>query len=154
MTIRLIVFLCLNFAALALGGMYTGKGVVSDWYLQLHKAPWTPPGWLFGFAWTSIMVCFSIYMAMLWPQIANKTPLLLLYAVQLLLNVLWNPFFFKYHALGTGLLIIMALNLLVVYMLWRYWPTLGYKSLLISPYAIWLLIATSLNAYAYLVNRG
>ena len=54
---RLFVFLLINFGALALGGLFTSDGVISDWYEQLNKAPWTPPGWVFGAAWTTIMVC-------------------------------------------------------------------------------------------------
>ncbi|QLH45180.1 MAG: tryptophan-rich sensory protein [Bacteroidota bacterium] len=29
----------------------------------LATSPWTPPGWVFGFAWTLIMVCYSFF----WP---------------------------------------------------------------------------------------
>jgi tryptophan-rich sensory protein len=50
---RLIIFLALNFAALAIGGLFTSKGVSSDWYAGIAKAPWTPPGWAFGAAWTT-----------------------------------------------------------------------------------------------------
>ena len=46
MIYRLIAFLLLNFGALAIGGFFTGKGVTSDWYADLLKAPWTPPGWV------------------------------------------------------------------------------------------------------------
>ena len=46
MIIQLIIFLLLNFGALALGGLFTGSGVSSDWYNGLNKAPWTPPGWM------------------------------------------------------------------------------------------------------------
>lgn len=40
---RIILFLVLNFAALAIGGLFTGDGVPSEWYQNLNKAPWTPP---------------------------------------------------------------------------------------------------------------
>ena len=83
MIYRLIIFMALNFAALAIGGLFTSKGVSSDWYIVIVKAPWTPPGWVFGAAWTSIMICFGIYMAYLWPVIENKNILVSLYAVEL-----------------------------------------------------------------------
>ena len=59
---RFLVFLIVNFVALGLGGMFTGSGVVSDWYQQLNQAPWTPPGWVFGAAWTSIMIFHFIWL--------------------------------------------------------------------------------------------
>lgn len=152
MIIRLIIFLVLNFGALALGSFFTGKGVPSEWYLTLNKAPWTPPGWVFGAAWTTIMICFSFYMAYLWPQTENKNTLIALYAIQLVLNIGWNPAFFYYHNVLAGLVIITSLTVLVGYFLFHYWPELKYKSLFIAPYFIWLLIATSLNAYILFKN--
>ena len=41
------------------------NGPMTDWYINLNQAPWSPPGWVFGAAWTTIMICFSIYMAYL-----------------------------------------------------------------------------------------
>ena len=61
MILRTIIFLLINFAGLFIGGLFTGEGVPSDWYQNLNKAPWTPPGWVFGFAWTTIMICFSLF---------------------------------------------------------------------------------------------
>ena len=51
---RLLFFLLLNFGALALGGFLMGEGPSSAWYSNLNKAPWTPPGWVFGASWTVI----------------------------------------------------------------------------------------------------
>ena len=94
MLARIVIFLVINFSALALGSLFTGKGVPSDWYINLNKAPWTPPGWVFGAAWTIIMICFSVYMAMLWETVDNKKMLILAFGAQFLLNVAWNPVFF------------------------------------------------------------
>lgn len=152
MITRVIIFLVLNFAALGIGGLFTGDGVSSLWYTELSKAPWTPPGWVFGTAWTLIMVCLAFYMAYAWDQIPNKKLLLGLYILQWVLNVAWNPIFFYYQAVAPGLVVISALTILVGFMLFYYWPQLKAKSLLIAPYLIWLLIATSLNAYILLNN--
>lgn len=152
MTYRLIIFLLINFGALAIGGFFTGKGVPSAWYEGLEKAPWTPPGWVFGFAWTIIMICFTIYMAYLWPLIENKNLLIILFVVQWILNVSWNPTFFYYHNVLAGLFVIVSLTLLVAFFLFMYWPELRLKSIYILPYLIWLMIATSLNAYILIKN--
>ncbi len=152
MIYRLILFLIINFGALAVGGFFTGKGVPSDWYSDLTKAPWTPPGWGFGFAWTMIMICFTVYMAYLWPIIANKKILIALFIFQWVLNVSWNPTFFYYHNVLIGLIIIIALTILVGIFLLLYWTEMKYKSILILPYFIWLIIATSLNYYILLKN--
>jgi len=152
MNIRLVAFLLLNFAALALGGLSTGDGVVSEWYLGLAKAPWTPPGWVFGAAWTTIMICFSFYMARLWQVREDRNFLAVLYGVQWLLNVGWNPVFFTLQLTLAGLFIISGLTLLVGFLLFRFWSELKLTSLFILPYFLWLLIATSLNTYILVMN--
>lgn len=149
---RLIIFLLINFGALALGGLFTRGGVGSEWYANLNKAPWTPPGWVFGFAWTTIMICFSFYMTQLWVVTENKKALLILFAMQWILNVAWNPVFFHFHQSYFALVIIILLTILVGFFLWSNWPLLKIKSLLLAPYFIWMLIATSLNAYIVFKN--
>lgn len=149
---RLIIFLVINFAALAVGGLFTSDGVSSDWYSNLNKAPWTPPGWAFGAAWSTIMICFSVYLTTLWPAIKNKKRLLLLFAVQLALNITWNPIFFYFQWATVGMLCISLLTVLIGYILFNYAKTAKLKTLLIAPYFIWLLIATSLNGYILICN--
>ncbi len=149
---RLILFLALNFGALALGGIFAGQGAVSDWYDGLQKAPWTPPGWVFGFAWTTIMICFSIFMSMAWEKINNKKKFVLLFSIQWILNVGWNPSFFYYNNVLLGLIIIFSLTLLIAYLLMNYYKTLGSLTFFLLPYLIWLCIATSLNGYILAMN--
>lgn len=152
MSKRVFLFLIINFVALAAGSYFTADGVVSDWYLSLNKAPWTPPGWVFGAAWTFIMVCFAFFMAFAWNSEANKKKLVALFAVQWILNVSWNPIFFGAQEMLWGLLVISGLTLLVGYFFVVYFSKLGAKALLIAPYFIWLIIATSLNGYIIMYN--
>ena len=152
MTLRIILFLFFNFGALALGGLFTSTGVSSDWYQSLNKAPWTPRGCAFGAAWTLIMLCFSVYMALLWPKIENKTLLSSLYLLQLVLNIAWNPIFFHFHHTLIGLIVISGLTVLMAYFFIGFLSEMKIKSLLILPYFLWLLIATSLNAYIWKYN--
>ncbi len=149
---KTIIFLILNFAALAIGGLFTSSGVTLDWYNALNKAPWTPPGWVFGFAWTFIMICFSFYMAYLWNEVEDKKTLIIMYAFQWILNVVWNPVFFTLHQTSLALIIITSLTLLIGYFLFKYFGQLRLKSTLLLPYFVWLLIASSLNAYIWLRN--
>lgn len=152
MLIRLLIFLVLNFAALGLGGLLMGNAVAGDWYQNLNKAPWTPPGWVFGAAWTTIMACFSFYMASAWAGVGDKRFLLALFAAQWLLNVAWNPVFFRFHMVGLGLVIIIGLTVLVGYLLFAFYPQLRLRVLWVLPYFLWLLVATSLNAYVLVRN--
>lgn len=152
MIYRLVIFLLINFGALAVGSLFTSKGVPSEWYISLAKAQWTPPGWVFGAAWTTIMILLGIYMTYAWPVIENKKLLVGLYAAQWILNVGWNPTFFYYHNVLIGLLVISVLTALIGFILFYYWSELKLKSMLMAPYLIWLIVATSLNGYILLKN--
>ena len=124
---------------------------MTNWYMNLNQAPWTPPGWVFGVAWTTIMICFSVYMAYLFMEISNLS-LILLYLIHWIFNISWNYIFLNQHAIGYGLMCIIALTTIVTLFLINYRKLLQFKSLLIVPYFLWLLIATSLNAYIYFYN--
>ncbi len=152
MILRIIVFIALNFSALAIGGLFTGAGVSSDWYAELLKAPWTPPGWVFGAAWTTIMICFAIYLAYLCPLVQNRNKLIALFTLQWILNISWNPCFFYFHEVGLALILISCLTILVGYFTLSYRGLLKVKSVLLLPYFIWLVLATSLNAYILVYN--
>ena len=149
---RITIFLIINFIGLGLGGLFTGSGVSSEWYSELSKAPWTPPGWVFGFAWTTIMVCFAIFMALAHSTYARKSYLIGLFAIQWVLNLAWNPLFFYFHLTGLSLLVILALTVFIGYLWFVIYKELKWKSILIAPYFLWLLIASSLNLFIVISN--
>ena len=149
---KIILFLILNFGALAIGSYFSDGGASSDWYQNLNKAPWTPAGWVFGSVWTSIMICFSVYMAYLIKINSNTKKIILLYSIQWILNVAWNAIFFELHLTILGLIEICLLTTLITYLCIHFWKELNTKTLLIFPYLIWLLIASSLNAYIACYN--
>lgn len=148
----LILFLVINFSGLALGVLLMDNGPTSDWYISLNKAPWTPPGWLFGIAWSTIMVCFSWYLVELFILRASKY-LWMIYIFQVILNVGWNYLFFNQHltTIGFGVIIILTLVILYFFFTFRR-DRLKYAKYLLLPYIIWMCIATSLNAYIVLNN--
>ena len=151
MILRTFLFLIINFGGLFIGGLFTGEGVPSDWYQNLNKAPWTPSGWVFGAAWTTIMICFSIYMAILWEKIKlNK--LLFIFISEVVLNVIWNPLFFHFKWINIALVSISLLTILITYMVISLRREMRLKTLLLFPYLIWIVIATSLNGYVVLYN--
>ena len=147
----IFLFLVINFGALAIGTVLMNNGPQTDWYTQLNQAPWTPPGWAFGVAWTSIMICFSFYMTYLFLA-EPSTRVKILFTVQFILNVSWNFVFFNQHLVGFGLLIILTLTFIVATLLFNFRKLLPIKSFLILPYFLWLLVASSLNAYIFLYN--
>tara|TARA_B100000795_G_scaffold58287_1_gene38773 strand:+ start:2531 stop:2992 length:462 start_codon:yes stop_codon:yes gene_type:complete len=146
-----LLFLVINFGGLAIGSWLMNNGPMTDWYTNLNQAPWSPPGWVFGVAWTVIMICFSIYLGHLF--IKNYSlKLTFIFFTQFILNVSWNYFFFNQHLVLFGFVIITLLTSLLFYYFFKLSKkTNNYKYLLL-PYIIWLCIATSLNLYILIHN--
>ncbi|UKN02985.1 tryptophan-rich sensory protein [Paracrocinitomix mangrovi] len=148
--IYLFIYLIVNFAALGLGGLLQGEGPSSEWYQNLNRAPWTPPGWVFGAAWFTIMICLSFFMAKISKEVSIA--IMGLFSVQWLLNVSWNPIFFDLQMVPLSLAIISLLAIVVIIMFIVGWQKVKWTSFLLLPYIIWLLIAISLNFYIYRFN--
>ncbi|NQX86407.1 MAG: tryptophan-rich sensory protein [Flavobacteriaceae bacterium] len=150
--IYLLCFLAINLGGLYLGNILMANEATSQWYLNLNRAPWTPPGWVFGLAWTSIMLCFSVYLSFLF-QWKSTIGLWLLLGIQTFLNIIWNYVFFNQHMTLLGLIIIISLFIVILYYFTNFKSdSLKTKRLLLVPYIIWLCIAISLNLYVVIHN--
>tara|TARA_B110000902_G_scaffold183117_1_gene207375 strand:- start:407 stop:868 length:462 start_codon:yes stop_codon:yes gene_type:complete len=147
----LLLFLFINFSALAIGTWLMNDGPRTEWYINLNQAPWSPPGWVFGIAWSSIMILFSVYMTFL-IQVNKSKKVIGLFSAQFLLNVIWNYLFFNQHLIILGLLNILILTVLMFYFLFAFKDSLKNNRFYVLPYCIWLVLATSLNLYIALYN--
>ena len=151
---NLIFLLLVNIFALALGAAYTEPGISSDWYASLNQAPWTPPGWVFGAAWATIAITYSIMVTYLsvssyrhLDEIRNW------YWFSVAFNIMWNPVFFLKHWTIVGGIILIILSYLIFRLVDFTRKTMGWKVAWLGiPYFIWLMIATSLNLYIVLMN--
>jgi tryptophan-rich sensory protein len=147
-----VLFLLINFGGLAIGNWLMVDGPNASWYLSLKKAPWTPPGWVFGTAWTIIMICFSIYLAYLFKLQYSKI-ILFLFIIEFVLNVSWNYIFFNQHWVLFALIVLVLLTSLIFYFFFTF-KTNEMLQLrwLLMPYMVWLCIAVSLNLYVLVHN--
>jgi tryptophan-rich sensory protein len=75
-----------------------------------------------------------------------------IYSSHLVLNILWNYLFFNRKMIEIALIDIVFLTILLFYFLIKYFRMMKYKSILILPYCMWLIIATSLNMYIVIYN--
>ncbi|APZ44868.1 TspO protein [Polaribacter reichenbachii] len=145
------LFLVINFGGLAIGSWLMNNGPTSDWYTNLNQAPWTPPGWAFGVAWTLIMIFFSIYLSKLFIK-ENSLKMKIIFLFQFILNVSWNYIFFNKHLVLFGLITIMLLTALLFNYFFKLSTKVSNYKYLLLPYMIWLCIANSLNLYILIHN--
>lgn len=155
---KLLLFLAIltvNFGGLAIGGWFTGPGVQSDWYANLPQAPWTPPGWVFGAAWTVVMLGFSWFCFDVFISTADNPNSRKVWSKRLgfawILNVGWNPLFFTMHWTGIALLELLFLFSFIAF-LYKKGQEIFYSratSWAILPYLIWLSVALTLNSFSW-----
>lgn len=158
--LALVLFLAISAAVAALGSIATIRNV-DGWYAGADIAPWTPPNEAFGPVWTVLYMLMSVAAWLVWrePPSRQRSTALGVYVVQLVLNCLWTPVFFGLFevlgplALWLALLIIIALDVLVLVTMLRFWPVRRLAAVLLIPYWAWVLYATTLNAYLALQVR-
>jgi tryptophan-rich sensory protein len=143
----LIVFLLVCYAAAFIGSQFTTPATQSDWYAQLYRPPWSPPNWVFGPVWTLLYTLMAIAAWLVWRKRAvhGASIPLLLFGVQLALNVLWSVIFFglRLPALAAGEIVLLWLAILATLIaFWRVTPVAGW---LLVPYLLWVTYAMTLN---------
>lgn len=153
--LRFFVFLAINFSALAIGSyLMGGSPVENTFYQTIEKAPWTPPGWVFGAAWSLIMLCFTFYLTLLTSNQTFKElrAFYWVFGVQFILNVGWNPTFFYFYQVFLGLIILLLLIIVIAWFCYIGFHKSKMQGVLMLPYFLWLLVAFSLNGYIFLMN--
>ncbi|UYY83600.1 tryptophan-rich sensory protein (plasmid) [Arthrobacter sp. YA7-1] len=150
----LLGFLTLSYMVSLLGSMAI-LGNASGWYATADKAPWTPPGWIFGSVWTTLYTAMAVAAWLVWRRPSAQThAAMTAYGVQMLLNLAWAPTFFGMYpmwgatALWLALLLIAALIVAVAATVIRFGPLSRTAGLLMLPYLSWAVFSASLNFYA------
>ena len=133
-------FLVLTFLApLAGAGSMPG-----EWYANLAKPDWTPPGWLFGPAWTILYILMAVAAWMVWQRVGWTRPLWL-WLAQLALNAAWSPIFFGAKQPGWAFAEIIALWLAIAATIATFMKVNRRAAWLLIPYLAWVSFATVLN---------
>ena len=78
----------------------------AGWYALADKAPWTPPGWIFGSVWLVLYAAMAVAAWLVWRQRHLPAGLRFkVYGVLLLLNLAWPlTFFGLYPMMGAAAL--------------------------------------------------
>ena len=94
-----------------LSGRLANSGYGNRWFDALEKPALMPPGWLFGVAWTILYILMGLALAIVLHARGAKGrgPAIVLFLVQLLMNLAWSPLFFRAHQVGSALALILIL---------------------------------------------
>ena len=141
----------------AIAGAATGDASM-DWYRQLNRPWFTPPGAAFGIAWTILYLLMGIAFWRIVRIAPDSTrnrwrrPAIGLFCVQLALNLAWNPAFFGLQSPLIGVVLILPLLGLIAVTLAAFWAVDRPAALLLVPYLIWVIYATVLAITILILN--
>src|SRR5437016_5417683 len=113
--LSLLPFVVVCLAIAGIGALFTNSSV-KTWYLQLRRPEWTPPTWIFGPVWTTLylMMAFSAWLVWRGSNWTAARFALLLFAIQLVLNMLWSAVFFGMRRIGPAFGEILLLWMMII----------------------------------------
>jgi translocator protein len=128
---------------------------MNKWYNELNKAPWTPPGYVFGIVWSILytLMIISFLMVFLDKKCYPYCSPLTYFLIQLGLNLIWTTVFFKLRLIVPALILLFLILLFTCYTYKTFRPINKIASYLLIPYILWLCVAISLNIYIVTNNK-
>lgn len=144
--------LCLLFGFMSAIATQTG---MNGWYPTLTKPWFDPPAWIFGPVWLLMYVLMGISAGIVWNKgFYHKWVKTALYhfGFQLLFNGFWSLLFFGLHEPFWSLLTAIALLVLVFLTIKWFRVVSNLAAYLLVPYAIWVLLALTLNLEIWWLN--
>lgn len=127
-----------------------------EWYNKLNKSSLTPPNWVFGVVWPILYAMMGVSMFIYLKSNNYKifSCAVLLFLVQLVLNLSWTRIFFKNKNTKLALFVLFLVIIFTI-LTYRSMRRINKNaSMLLIPYILWLLFAFYLNFYIVLNNTN
>lgn len=137
----------------ALGLLGSIIGNPSQGFDAVVKPSFQPPSILFPIVWTILYTLMGISSYLIVSSDSpNKNSALLVYGIQLIVNVLWSFFFFNLQWYLFSFIWILILIILVIIMIYQFYQINKVAGLIQIPYLLWLIFAGILNFTIYQLN--
>lgn len=137
-----------------IGSVFTTRSIPT-WYTQLAKPSFTPPNWLFAPVWTALYILMGIALFLVWrkaPVTGAAGTALVIFLIQLALNLLWSVLFFGLRSSVLGLGDILALWVAILATMLLFLRISTVAGALLAPYLLWVSFATALNFAIWRLN--
>lgn len=152
------IFAFLNVSLVALYAIGSGLWVNSGdgFYRSLKRPFWQPPDFLFGLAWPYnflVLIIAGIFVA----NNANsffRVLYTVLFAFSVVTALLWAYSFYIQHNLILAAISLAVTALLTIPMVVIAFQTKAWFGLILIPYQLWLIVATSLSIGYQVLNKG
>ncbi len=151
--LKLVVAIAVCEAAGVLGSLFTIPKIPT-WYQTLTLPSFAPPSWVFGPVWVTLYLLMGVALFRIWEERPHApiSGAVLVFAVQLVVNVLWSYLFFGLESPLYGLVAIIILWALILLTIREFYRISRPAAYLLIPYIIWVSLAGVLNFAIWTLN--
>ncbi len=128
-------------------------GNASQGFEELIKPSFAPPGFIFPIVWTILYILMGISFYIIYNSNSEyRKRAIIIYFIQLILNMLWTLIFFRLNLLLFAFIWIIVMIIFVILMIYYFYKINKISAFLQIPYLIWLIFAGILNFSIYVLN--
>jgi tryptophan-rich sensory protein len=122
---------------------FVPAGSANRWYAALAKPAATPPDWVFPVAWGLLYILMGLALAMIIHARGAKLRglAIVLFAAQMLVNLIWSPLFFGAHQVFWALIVLVVMFVLALVTTLIFSRIRRGAAWLMVPYLAWLCFA-------------
>jgi len=159
---KLVIAIFVSELAGIIGSIFTTPSI-DGWYRGLIKPALNPPAWVFAPVWTTLFVFMGIAAFLVWSSYTKVTDrqkkkgikiALILFGIQLVLNILWSVIFFGLHIPGVAFIEIIFLWLAILVTIVAFAKISKLAGWFLVPYIFWVSFAGYLNYSIWHINAG
>jgi len=133
-----IISICSIILTSYLGSRFTKLNINNEWY-NCIKPYFTPPKYVFPIVWTILYILLIIVFKNI---LDSKNKFLIgLFALNLILNILWTYFYFKKRDIINAFIIILLILISSIIIFYKN----DKNKNIYAPYVLWISFATYLN---------
>ncbi len=120
---------------------------------EIVKPDFTPSKGVFPVVWITLYILMGISAYIIYKSNdVNKKDALKYYFIQLILNALFNLFFFNLKWYLFSFIWIFILLIVVIIMIYKFFKINNISAYLQVPYVLWIIFASIITYYVYLLN--
>lgn len=152
---KFLFSLAVCFLAAYVGSIFTPEPGSAWYYQELVKPSWNPPDWLFPPVWSLLFLMMAVSLWLVLKEGPGNPKVkfaVVVFAVQLLLNMSWSASFFGMQNPLQGLVVIVLLWLSIVATIVQFRAISAVAAYLLVPYLLWVSFASFLNFTIWQLN--
>lgn len=152
--LKLIASLIICQFAGFIGSLFT-RPSIQTWYAGLTRPSFAPPDWLFSPVWIGLFGLMAISFFLVWRKGTDSRLVraaLGIFAVQLVLNILWSMLFFGFKSPPAAFIEMVVLWMAIFLTVVTFLRVSVPAGILLIPYLLWVSFAAVLNFSFWRLN--